>query len=96
MEIKKENTDFFQITYFNERKNMAAEETSGYHKTFMINNVFQLSHGIKNIYQRSCSSNIHTREKFFAVAFFEGLGLDIKEICSILGLHHTSLDFQKK
>ena len=40
---------------------------------FTKNYVFQLSHGIKNLYEASCTKASTLEETFFAVATFEGL-----------------------
>ena len=47
---KTQNTDFFQNTCFKENNNMAAEKFSKSRQAPRKNNVFQLSHGIRNIH----------------------------------------------
>ena len=71
---KKQNTGFFQMTCFKECKNMAAEiKLRANDRPFIINNVLQLSHGIKNIYRRNCTNTYTLEKMFFEVASFEGL-----------------------
>ena len=48
-------------------------ESQGNNKLFIENNVFQLSHGTKSIYQASCGNSKRTGTFFFTVTVFEGL-----------------------
>ena len=53
------NTDFFQSTSFKENNNMAVQKISKSSQAFTKNNVFQLSHGIRNT-RRSKFHQWHT------------------------------------
>ena len=65
--------DFFQNTCFKGRNNMAVEKNPRVTTSFYKNNVSYVSHIIKTFIDASCTNNIHTEEKVFAVATFEDL-----------------------